>query len=121
MIRRPTRSTLSSSSAASDVYKRQLLDGFHGDVQPGRDLFVGESLLEQGAYFALALGERAGRRGEAQLFEQVSEDQDLAACSGKHSASQRRGVDVTGDQAPYAVACPRPHVSLGRRIVDEPD
>src|SRR5674536_6839 len=29
MIRRPPRSTLSSSSAASDVYKRQLLD-IHG-------------------------------------------------------------------------------------------
>src|SRR5664279_914702 len=33
MIRRPPRSTLSSSSAASDVYKRQL---FGGVAQPGR-------------------------------------------------------------------------------------
>src|SRR5664280_1031145 len=32
MIRRPPRSTLSSSSAASDVYKRQLQDGAHGRV-----------------------------------------------------------------------------------------
>src|SRR5674536_18602 len=38
MIRRPPRSTLSSSSAASDVYKRQLLgrefrvEGLHGDA-----------------------------------------------------------------------------------------
>src|SRR5664279_1851257 len=30
MIRRPPRSTLSSSSAASDVYKRQVIDGFGG-------------------------------------------------------------------------------------------
>src|SRR5664280_3475687 len=30
MIRRPPRSTLSSSSAASDVYKRQMYDFAHG-------------------------------------------------------------------------------------------
>src|SRR5664279_466953 len=36
MIRRPPRSTLSSSSAASDVYKRQFLDGREpiGGVEP---------------------------------------------------------------------------------------
>src|SRR5664280_3922064 len=32
MIRRPPRSTLSSSSAASDVYKRQFVDTFDGLV-----------------------------------------------------------------------------------------
>src|SRR5674536_236260 len=41
MIRRPPRSTLSSSSAASDVYKRQLLTGGHepepDDDQPVAD------------------------------------------------------------------------------------
>src|SRR5664280_1846299 len=36
MIRRPPRSTLSSSSAASDVYKRQPLDGAIGNGDPGR-------------------------------------------------------------------------------------
>src|SRR5665648_1237985 len=36
MIRRPPRSTLSSSSAASDVYKRQLLDD--AVVAPGEPL-----------------------------------------------------------------------------------
>eukprot|EP00658_Telonema_sp_P-2_P039087 TRINITY_DN2794_c0_g1_i2.p1 TRINITY_DN2794_c0_g1~~TRINITY_DN2794_c0_g1_i2.p1 ORF type:complete len:134 (-),score=43.60 TRINITY_DN2794_c0_g1_i2:372-773(-) len=35
MIRRPPRSTLSSSSAASDVYKRQVCDGF--DLNPEGD------------------------------------------------------------------------------------
>ena len=34
MIRRPPRSTLSSSSAASDVYKRQLLESPNQDVAP---------------------------------------------------------------------------------------
>ena len=33
MIRRPPRSTLDRSSAASDVYKRQLLDDVAGDLQ----------------------------------------------------------------------------------------
>src|SRR5674536_306917 len=36
MIRRPPRSTLSSSSAASDVYKRQGLDGTVVRVTPDR-------------------------------------------------------------------------------------
>src|SRR5674536_382416 len=36
MIRRPPRSTLSSSSAASDVYKRQVRDGPHPAGRPGR-------------------------------------------------------------------------------------
>src|SRR5665648_1269479 len=36
MLRRPPRSTLSSSSAASDVYKRQLLLRFHSMI--GKDL-----------------------------------------------------------------------------------
>src|SRR5665648_1052574 len=35
MIRRPPRSTLSSSSAASDVYKRQEATRAHGPEQPG--------------------------------------------------------------------------------------
>src|SRR5665648_537215 len=39
MIRRPPRSTLSSSSAASDVYKRQV--GGWGSVQQAGDLLDG--------------------------------------------------------------------------------
>ena len=45
MIRRPPRSTLSSSSAASDVYKRQVLaDGHPGILQDkiGDDVFDGK-------------------------------------------------------------------------------
>eukprot|EP00658_Telonema_sp_P-2_P041280 TRINITY_DN29510_c0_g1_i2.p1 TRINITY_DN29510_c0_g1~~TRINITY_DN29510_c0_g1_i2.p1 ORF type:complete len:129 (+),score=25.15 TRINITY_DN29510_c0_g1_i2:142-528(+) len=34
MIRRPPRSTLSSSSAASDVYKRQNMDTVHNEYAP---------------------------------------------------------------------------------------
>src|SRR5664279_1758032 len=57
MIRRPPRSTLSSSSAASDVYKRQLLlfqgsDGSQHGVS--RDAFEGDEL-------AFGLADRAGQ------------------------------------------------------------
>eukprot|EP00658_Telonema_sp_P-2_P020526 TRINITY_DN1811_c0_g1_i4.p1 TRINITY_DN1811_c0_g1~~TRINITY_DN1811_c0_g1_i4.p1 ORF type:complete len:105 (-),score=47.59 TRINITY_DN1811_c0_g1_i4:249-563(-) len=42
MIRRPPRSTLSSSSAASDVYKRQVVD----IIPQGEDVEL-ETLIEQ--------------------------------------------------------------------------
>src|SRR5664280_1181499 len=57
MIRRPPRSTLSSSSAASDVYKRQLRGiGLISDVGP---LVVDcEYNRHGGAYKALAVEEK---------------------------------------------------------------
>src|SRR5680860_1905618 len=56
MIRRPPRSTQSRSSAASDVYKRQLIEGTNAsdtnDYRPGRralqELGVISPLLEVG-------------------------------------------------------------------------
>ena len=42
MIRRPPRSTQSRSSAASDVYKRQILLCFTGAMYPAIDLTAGE-------------------------------------------------------------------------------
>src|SRR5664280_3781414 len=44
MIRRPPRSTLSSSSAASDVYKRQRVDLRRFERRPG-ELLLAEDLL----------------------------------------------------------------------------
>src|SRR5665648_212950 len=44
MIRRPPRSTLSSSSAASDVYKRQILDREGAEV--AGDAFVRVAVVE---------------------------------------------------------------------------
>ena len=41
MIRRPPRSTLSSSSAASDVYKRQLLYAINGGIDARTKVQVG--------------------------------------------------------------------------------
>ena len=47
MIRRPPRSTQSRSSAASDVYKRQVLAAHrvHGDLHAGQFLRAGDRLL----------------------------------------------------------------------------
>src|SRR5664280_3511372 len=78
MIRRPPRSTLSSSSAASDVYKRQVLtglgldQGLHGDsklTQRVLDLPVLEHLLNRDPSGQVAGGsspqQRAGYTGDA--------------------------------------------------------
>src|SRR5674536_213990 len=57
MIRRPPRSTLSSSSAASDVYKRQ------GDEDPRR-LACHRPAFDRGAGAGLARASAADRRGQ---------------------------------------------------------
>src|SRR5665648_1233185 len=49
MIRRPPRSTLSSSSAASDVYKRQASTSTSGQIIDWQELDVGwDSLHDEG-------------------------------------------------------------------------
>ena len=48
MIRRPPRSTLDRSSAASDVYKRQVLDGLDGPL--ARRINCREVLPEMDGY-----------------------------------------------------------------------
>src|SRR5664280_3104368 len=51
MIRRPPRSTLSSSSAASDVYKRQVVE-FTDALQGGLEfLVIAQPLLDEGFLF----------------------------------------------------------------------
>ena len=50
MIRRPPRSTLDRSSAASDVYKRQLLVRLAGEV--GLDVAEARALLQSDRYAA---------------------------------------------------------------------
>src|SRR5664280_3824410 len=64
MIRRPPRSTLSSSSAASDVYKRQV--SYNADVPTnarlayiGQDLFASGQAMGKKIAAALPAGSRA--------------------------------------------------------------
>src|SRR5674536_295886 len=52
MIRRPPRSTLSSSSAASDVYKRQSIDWVGGIVTSGFYDTLIENNVFDGVYHA---------------------------------------------------------------------
>ena len=47
MIRRPPRSTLDRSSAASDVYKRQLFEGCVADRAVGRAISVHPTVLHR--------------------------------------------------------------------------
>src|SRR5664279_2402516 len=61
MIRRPPRSTLSSSSAASDVYKRQLL--FPGLTWASSTLRWGSLCLFPVAFSGVSGGICAARRG----------------------------------------------------------
>ena len=49
MIRRPPSSTLSSSSAASDVYKRQYYGSYYGYGQDGADEAQDELPLDAGS------------------------------------------------------------------------
>ena len=56
MIRRPPRSTLDRSSAASDVYKRQVLLRDEAQVVAGHDGVLGDELAEAGRGGGLLLG-----------------------------------------------------------------
>src|SRR5680860_1718897 len=63
MIRRPPRSTQSRSSAASDVYKRQLLDRVFGGVKAGLfDIFSNED--DPRVEYETVLPARDGRSAE---------------------------------------------------------
>src|SRR5664280_3716442 len=61
MIRRPPRSTLASSSAASDVYKRQIQDIVKTIVDKGKSQTpkekVGESHYNKGVYNSVMIAE----------------------------------------------------------------
>src|SRR5450756_358981 len=73
MIRRPPRSTQSRSSAASDVYKRQLgygggalAAGEESDGQPGRRGGAGGQSADAGERSRLPYAERAGELPHAE-------------------------------------------------------
>src|SRR5664280_407335 len=88
MIRRPPRSTLSSSSAASDVYKRQFLDSAPTLTEP-MQLTVGRNVKEQiesdlkleieavAMYnAAIQTCRQEGDNASAELFERLLKDEE---------------------------------------------
>src|SRR5665648_1300593 len=87
MIRRPPRSTLSSSSAASDVYKRQVavvrLVVDHHDVP-----LVAELAAHAADHLVGGLGEGALRGGVA------AGQQALGQPAGRDLLAQQEGVKV---------------------------
>src|SRR5450756_2959780 len=87
MIRRPPRSTQSRSSAASDVYKRQV-----GVLRRGDDLRAALSDLG-----ALNSGLRLGDKGEAEyeLLNLLTLGTQIARCALLHEES--RGVHLRDD------------------------
>src|SRR5678810_7513 len=114
MIRRPPRSTLDRSSAASDVYKRQLLDeplsrrvdelgriapaiAVPRIVRPTRDeahAFAGAA-IDRGheGVMAKALSSpyAAGRRGSAWLKVKQARTLDLVVLAAEWGHGRRRG------------------------------
>eukprot|EP00658_Telonema_sp_P-2_P078227 TRINITY_DN7278_c0_g1_i5.p1 TRINITY_DN7278_c0_g1~~TRINITY_DN7278_c0_g1_i5.p1 ORF type:complete len:433 (-),score=115.31 TRINITY_DN7278_c0_g1_i5:447-1745(-) len=77
MIRRPPRSTLSSSSAASDVYKRQVQHGHIYTANPNK----GDVSLAQRVWTELAAGQKSGcleNQGHSHVLGQVHAAQAAA-------------------------------------------
>src|SRR5450756_728129 len=93
MIRRPPRSTQSRSSAASDVYKRQLDPGmaFGTGLHPTTRLCLAalETLAEEGL---LARGR--ARNGAARVIDVGCGSGILAIAAGKLGAGEMLGVDT---------------------------
>ena len=87
MVRRPPRSTLDRSSAASDVYKRQIVD--HDDLVPPLAV-VGEDVLQRAQVTQVG-------HGRAQLLLQLA-DERVGACLlyTSDAADERSSVDLGG-------------------------
>src|SRR5664279_6192894 len=129
MIRRPPRSTLSSSSAASDVYKRQELDAqvVRDDVAGvDDDLFTGLEVddVERAVHADDDLPLAGGLQAEAALAtEQVLGAAplrgDLGAVRVRDPAALRHeerpvGLDVHADDVAGQHACDIDPATLGR-------
>src|SRR5664279_6482922 len=101
MIRRPPRSTLSSSSAASDVYKRQVREDrtqrhrpsqdVHQHCQnPGPDSSVGSGNVRRGP----EADRGGGRRGDLDVYADITQDVAGRWVAGEsHSAFLFGGTD----------------------------
>ena len=87
MIRRPPRSTLSSSSAASDVYKRQTHTGVEGT----------KSLTRESPSGLMTAPATKGRRPSDQIHCAIVSDECLRTSCQSHRLTRRRCRD--GDKA----------------------
>src|SRR5664280_2865289 len=91
MIRRPPRSTLSSSSAASDVYKRQAQVAPHDIADPDEvlvedRLVESEQLVELGAVAGAVAGaeDNGGRVTRQEVDEVEAADRDDEDYADQH-------------------------------------
>src|SRR5664280_3013936 len=136
MIRRPPRSTLSSSSAASDVYKRQsCLVGYNrgerrdrpdrgvgGDrpvLLPDRGVAGRAAAAPQGHAW-LAVGHRRASR-DLSAAGMVGPDMAPAACTASSPPrARRRREPMTTDPDIARLAAARPSVAAARisRVLD---
>src|SRR5665648_1278603 len=100
MIRRPPRSTLSSSSAASDVYKRQpmhLGDAMPQKSEPSPSAQTAGAVKPQGSRLrveAPTVGSGDERPGTSDLMERACERQNLrAALKRVRQNAGKPGID----------------------------
>src|SRR5664280_3356753 len=124
MIRQPPRSTLSSSSAASDVYKRQgvlspksgtmgvsvmshtsLGLGQAGDVSHLLGRLAGEQLEQLLDRYAGDDRHSAQCRGGLLLGEVLAQEPDRAPVRGGHLDADLPGEDHAEVLVPFAVRC----------------
>src|SRR5664280_2333134 len=111
MIRRPPRSTLSSSSAASDVYKRQVIDPVGRDLARLTDEVVGVGRLRLAP--GCVLRAAVGVRPDVLLFLGIHRDHRLAGVQKTPLAvppSGRWTVDKIRPQLPELSASADPSI-----------
>eukprot|EP00656_Telonema_subtile_P006573 TRINITY_DN13040_c0_g1_i2.p1 TRINITY_DN13040_c0_g1~~TRINITY_DN13040_c0_g1_i2.p1 ORF type:complete len:315 (-),score=102.11 TRINITY_DN13040_c0_g1_i2:253-1197(-) len=104
MIRRPPRSTLSSSSAASDVYKRQGINAEYGELTPTNMENRTHSIADQTARF-----ERAKEENN-QRYLDISSVYDGSSLKGKR-------VLVTGGNRGLGLAIVNELVAAGADVI----
>src|SRR5678815_1300835 len=112
MIRRPPRSTLDRSSAASDVYKRQLLEGLGATVE----LPAGQVLETDGERIAHLFQRRPHPFEFAQIHEVCRENS--ISKRGKFLSDALRFLRIRdGSQRFHKKSCPRQRLCENHRQV----
>src|SRR5450756_878586 len=116
MIRRPPRSTQSRSSAASDVYKRQMLQGVQPEICELGDIFAGSPDAKDttGIPRRAVVGIKVMRKAPVWLSHYISL---FAQASGRYSdRSDRAPLARTAPLCTAAAQPSRPVASLNQVI-----